>query len=75
MWCSTRCMYEYSLPYGLEYNMHKASQYIGELYPLAGDEVYNATKKKRTSAKNSEYIRNLIQDSHDAELMGNILAF
>ncbi|MCX8123801.1 MAG: iron-containing alcohol dehydrogenase [Spirochaetes bacterium] len=55
------------LPYGLEYNMHKASQYIGELlYPLAGEDVYNKTPKKDRPLKTVEYIRKLIQDLHDA---------
>mgnify|MGYP003744629125 FL=1 len=55
------------LPYGLEYNMHKRSQYIGELlYPLAGEEVYNKTPKKERPLKTVEYIRKLIQDLHDA---------
>ena len=55
------------LPYGLEYNLHKAANYIGELlYPLAGEEVYNKTPKKERPLKTVEYIRKLIQDLHDA---------
>lgn len=55
------------LPYGLEYNMHKAANYIGELlYPFAGEEVYNKTPKKERPFKTVEYIRKLIQDLHDA---------
>ncbi len=55
------------LPYGLEYNMHKSAQHIGELlYPLAGEEIYNKTPKKERPLKTVEYIRKLIQDLHDA---------
>ncbi len=55
------------LPYGLEYNMHKSANYIGQLlYPLAGEEVYNKTPKKERPLKTVEYIRKLIQDLHDA---------
>jgi len=55
------------LPYGLEYNMHKAAQHIGQLlYPLAGEEVYNKTPVKERPLKTVEYIRKLIQDLHDA---------
>lgn len=55
------------LPYGLEYNMHKSAQHIGELlYPLAGEEVYNKTPKKERPLKTVEYVRKLIQDLHDA---------
>lgn len=55
------------LPYGLEYNMHKVANYIGQLlYPFAGEEVYNKTPKKERPFKTVEYIRKLIQDLHDA---------
>jgi alcohol dehydrogenase len=55
------------LPYGLEYNMHKNGEYVGELlFPLAGDAVYARTPKEERSMKTVEYIRALNQTLHDA---------
>lgn len=55
------------LPYGLEYNFHKSSQYTAELLlPLAGAEVYAATPKKERAEKAIAYIRKMNQDLYDA---------
>ncbi len=55
------------LPYGLEYNLHKVEDYIGELlFPLAGDKVYAETPKEKRAEKTIEFIRNLNQQLHDA---------
>jgi alcohol dehydrogenase len=54
------------LPYGLEYNLHKNSNYTAELlFPLAGAEVYAKTKQSRRVEKVIAYIRQLNQDLHD----------
>jgi len=55
------------LPYGLEYNLHKAAPVIGELlYPLAGAEVYAGTPEYERPFKAIEYIRKMNQDLYDA---------
>jgi alcohol dehydrogenase len=55
------------LPYGMEYNMHRSADIIGELLlPLAGSEVYSSTPKKRRADKVVELIRKMNQDLHDA---------
>jgi alcohol dehydrogenase len=60
------CMSIY-LPYGLEYNMHRSADVIGELlFPMAGPEVYAATPKKQRAEKVVELIRKMNQDLHDA---------
>ncbi|HOO71551.1 MAG TPA: iron-containing alcohol dehydrogenase [Spirochaetota bacterium] len=53
------CMSIY-LPYGLEYNLHKVGDLIGEiLYPLAGAEVFAKTPKKQRPLATIEYIRGM----------------
>lgn len=48
------------LPYGLEYNMHKAGDAIGEiLLPLAGSEIYAATPVAERPEKTVAVIREL----------------
>ena len=60
------CMSIY-LPYGMEYNLHKVSNLIGELlFPLAGEEVYKSTGKKKRPLKTIEYIRQMNQELYDA---------
>ncbi len=55
------------LPYGMEYNMHKCAGIIGEmLLPLAGPEVYHATRKKERPEKVIDLVRKMNQDLHDA---------
>ncbi|OHD72433.1 MAG: alcohol dehydrogenase [Spirochaetes bacterium RBG_16_49_21] len=55
------------LPYGLEYNLHRSADIIGEiLFPLAGPEVYASTRKKHRAERVIELIRKLNQDLHDA---------
>lgn len=55
------------LPYGLEYNIHRCGDVIGEiLFPLAGPEVYAATPKKERAEKVVEIIRKMNQDLYDA---------
>jgi alcohol dehydrogenase len=55
------------LPYGLEYNIHRCGDVIGEiLFPLAGPEVYAATPKKERADKVVELIRKMNQDLYDA---------
>ncbi len=60
------CMAIY-LPYGMEYNLHKVGNLVGELLlPLAGPEVYHATPVKQRPEKAIEMVRRLNQDLHDA---------
>jgi alcohol dehydrogenase len=55
------------LPYGMEYNIHRTADIIGEiLLPLAGPDVYASTPKKRRADKVVELIRKMNQDLHDA---------
>lgn len=55
------------LPYGLEYNLHRSADIIGELlFPLAGPEVYAATPRKGRPEKVIELVRKMNQDLHDA---------
>lgn len=55
------------LPYGLEYNLHRASDAIGEiLFPLAGPEVYANTPKPERAEKVIDLVRKLINDLHEA---------
>ncbi len=55
------------LPYGLEYNMHRCGEVIGEiLLPLAGPEVYARTKKEERPDKVVELIRKMNNDLHEA---------
>ncbi len=55
------------LPYGLEYNLHKAAEPLAELlFPIAGDKVYAQTPRERRAETVIEYIRKLNQDLHDA---------
>lgn len=54
------------LPYGLEYNMHKTGDYIGELlFALAGDRVYAQTPKELRAEKTVECIRGMNQELYD----------
>ena len=55
------------LPYGLEYNMHRCGEVIGEiLLPLAGSEVYAKTKKEERPGKVVEFIRKMNNYLHEA---------
>jgi len=55
------------LPYGLEYNMHRCGEIIGEiLLPLAGPEVYAQTKKEERPEKTVKLIRKMNNDLHEA---------
>ena len=55
------------LPYGLEYNLHRRAEAIGELlFALAGPEVYAATRKKDRPEKAIAVIRQMNQDLYDA---------
>jgi alcohol dehydrogenase len=55
------------LPYGLQYNLKKVEEYISELlYPLAGEDVYSETPKKKRAIKAIEYIRDLNQKLYEA---------
>ena len=48
------------LPYGLEYNLPKVKDYIGEiLLPFAGPEVYSNTRKEKRAEKLIDLIRKL----------------
>jgi len=54
------------LPYGLEFNMHKSSEDIGELlYPIAGEEIYNATPGHERPGRVVEYIRKMNDELHE----------
>ncbi len=53
------------LPYGLEYNLHRSADAIGELlFALAGPEVYGNTPRKQRPQKAITYIRDLIESLH-----------
>lgn len=55
------------LPYGLEYNLHRRGEIIGQLLlPLAGPETYAATPRHQRAEKAIALIRQLNQDLHDA---------
>jgi alcohol dehydrogenase len=55
------------LPYGMEYNLHRVGDIIGELLlPLAGPEEFAATRKKDRPEKVIALIRKMNQDLHDA---------
>ncbi|MBF0451537.1 MAG: iron-containing alcohol dehydrogenase [Candidatus Magnetomorum sp.] len=55
------------LPYGLEYNLHKNSEFVAEvLYPLAGPEIFAKTPKNQRAEKVIEYVRKMNQDLYDA---------
>ncbi|MFW6081380.1 MAG: alcohol dehydrogenase, partial [Desulfosalsimonas sp.] len=55
------------LPYGMEYNLHRRAEYIGELlFALAGPETYAATKKRDRPEKAIEAVRNLNNDLYKA---------
>lgn len=55
------------LPYGLEYNLHRCGDFIGELLlPLAGPETYSGTPKAERPHKVIQYIRRLIEALHVA---------
>ncbi len=55
------------LPYGLEYNLHRSADIIGEiLFALAGPETYAQTPKKERPEKVIELIRWLIEDLYTA---------
>jgi alcohol dehydrogenase len=55
------------LPYGLEYNLHKKAQEIGELLlPLAGPEIYNHTPAHLRARETISAIRNLNQNLHES---------
>ncbi|MBI5550302.1 MAG: iron-containing alcohol dehydrogenase [Desulfobacterales bacterium] len=55
------------LPYGLEYNLDKAAEVIGELlFPLAGPEVFHATAKKERPAKVIAHLRQMNEALHAA---------
>ena len=54
------------LPYGLEYNMEKAGEAIGELLlPLAGSEIYATTPLEKRPQKTVQFIRNLRDQLHE----------
>jgi alcohol dehydrogenase len=54
------------LPYGLEYNLHKRSQEIGELLlPLAGPEIYHGTSSRLRAQITVAAVRNLNQRLHE----------
>jgi len=51
------------LPYGLEYNMHKCEEAIGELLlPMAGEEIYLKTPKAERADKVVSLIRQMNSD-------------
>ncbi len=53
------------LPYGLEYNLNRRQDAIGELlFPLAGPEVYAKTPKNDRAEKAIEYIRTMNEEIH-----------
>lgn len=55
------------LPYGLEYNLHKKSQEIGELLlPLAGPEIYHRTPALQRARETIEAVRKLNQSLHES---------
>lgn len=55
------------LPYGMEYNLHKAESRIGELLlPMAGPDIYARTPVADRPAKAIEFIRQLNRDLCDA---------
>ena len=55
------------LPYGMEYNLHKSADMIGELlFPIAGEEVYRNTPKKERAEKAIACVRQMNQDLFDA---------
>lgn len=55
------------LPYGLEYNLHKRSQEIGELLlPLAGPEIYYGTPAHLRAQQTVTAVRNLNQRLHES---------
>lgn len=55
------------LPYGLEYNLHRAGESIAELlYPLAGEEEYASTPRHKRADKAIAYLRKMNQDLHEA---------
>lgn len=54
------------LPYGLEYNMHKRGDTIGELLlPMAGEDVYLKTSKADRADKVVSLIRQMNQDLNE----------
>ena len=54
------------LPYGLEYNMHKVEDRIGELlFPLAGGRVYASTPPRERAKAVISMIRKMNQDLFD----------
>ena len=54
------------LPHGLEYNMEKVGDLIGELLlPLAGSEVYASTPREGRAAGTVETIRGLQDELHE----------
>ncbi len=56
------CMSIY-LPYGMEYNLHKVGEHIGELlYPLAGPEIFAKTPKKQRPRAAIDYVRGLNEE-------------
>jgi alcohol dehydrogenase len=55
------------LPYGLEYNLHKKSQEIGELLmPLAGPEIYRCVPVRQRAQVTVAAVRNLNQSLHES---------
>ena len=51
------------LPYGLEYNLHKREETMGELLlPMAGGEVFTATPKEQRAQKVISLIRQMNQN-------------
>ncbi len=55
------------LPYGLEYNLHRSAEVIGELlFPLAGPELFHATPKNDRPAKVIAHLRQMNSDLHAA---------
>ena len=55
------------LPYGLEYNLHRRAEPIGELlFALGGPELYAETPKKDRPEKVIERVRQFNQDLHEA---------
>lgn len=64
------------LPYALEFNMHKSSAYIGELlYPVAGEEIYNATPRNERAGRVVDYIRKMNDELHEATKGGHARYF
>ena len=55
------------LPYGLEYNLHRRADQIGELlFALGGPELYARTPKKDRPEKVIEQVRQFNQDLYEA---------